>query len=107
MGATLFFCLQEQSGEPDAQTPLSNQDLVPLLRRLSFLGLLGQGRPDTGGIVQMHLLEMPQLPLDKVEAIKVHHLVPGRHEVIDKLLLRVRTSIDFSQGPELGVRTDN
>ena len=32
----------------------------------------------------------------KVEAIQVHHLVPGRHEVIDKLLLRVRASVDFS-----------
>jgi hypothetical protein len=39
----------------------------------------------------------------KVEAIKVHHLVPGRYKVMDKLLLRIRTSIDFSQGPELGV----
>ncbi|OGB93544.1 MAG: hypothetical protein A2Z31_08990 [candidate division NC10 bacterium RBG_16_65_8] len=39
----------------------------------------------------------------KVEAIQVHHLVPGRHEVIDKLLLRVRASVDFSQGAELGV----
>lgn len=39
----------------------------------------------------------------KVEAIKVHDLVPGRYKVMDKHLLRVRTSIDFSQGPELGV----
>ncbi len=39
----------------------------------------------------------------KVEAIKVHHFVPGRHEVIHKLLLRVRASVDFSQGAELGV----
>ncbi len=39
----------------------------------------------------------------EVEAIKVHHLVPGRDEVMDKLLLRIRTSIDFSEGAELGV----
>jgi hypothetical protein len=39
----------------------------------------------------------------KVEAIKVHHLVPGRDEVMDKLLLRIRTSVDFSEGAELGV----
>ena len=31
----------------------------------------------------------------KVEAIKVHHLVPSRYKVMDKLLLRVRTCIDF------------
>ena len=43
----------------------------------------------------------------EVEAIQVHHLVPGRDKVMDKLLLRVRTSIDFSQGAELGVRTED
>jgi hypothetical protein len=42
-----------------------------------------------------------------VEAIKVHHLGPGRHEVLDKLILRVRTSVDLSQSPELGVRTED
>src|SRR5262245_66571748 len=40
-----------------------------------------------------------------VEAIKVHHFVPGRDEVMDKFLPRVGTSVDFSQGAELGVRT--
>ena len=39
----------------------------------------------------------------KVEAIEVHHLGPGRDKVLGKLRLRVRTSIDFRQGPELGV----
>ena len=38
----------------------------------------------------------------KVEAIKVHHLVPGRYEAMDKLLLRIRTSVDFSEGAEFG-----
>ena len=41
----------------------------------------------------------------EVEAIKVHHLVPGCDEVVDELLLPVGTSVDFSQGAELGVRT--
>jgi hypothetical protein len=39
----------------------------------------------------------------KVEAIQVHHLVPGRDKVVDELLHGVGTSIDFSQGAELGV----
>jgi hypothetical protein len=33
----------------------------------------------------------------QIEAVQVHHLVPGRHEVIDELLLRVRASIDLGQ----------
>src|SRR5512136_2708548 len=43
----------------------------------------------------------------EVEAIKVHHLGPGRHEVLNKLLLRVRASVDLGQSPELGVRTED
>ena len=43
----------------------------------------------------------------EIEAIKVHHFGPGRHEVLDKLLLRVRASIDLGQSPELGVRTED
>ena len=39
----------------------------------------------------------------EVETVKVHHLGPGRHEVLDKLLLRVRASVDLGQSPELGV----
>ena len=37
----------------------------------------------------------------KIEAIKVHYLGLGRHEVLDKLLLRVRTPevITFSKWP--------
>jgi hypothetical protein len=45
-----------------------NQGLAPFLRPLCLLGLLGQSRPDTGGVVRMHLREMPQLPLDKEAA---------------------------------------
>ena len=43
----------------------------------------------------------------EVEAIKVHNLGPGRHEVLDKLLLCVLASVDLGQSPELGVRTED
>ena len=38
-----------------------------------------------------------------IEAIKVHHLIPGCDKIVDELLLSVGTSIDFSHGAELGV----
>src|SRR4029077_1094831 len=40
-----------------------------------------------------------------VETTKVHHLVPGRDEVVDELLLSIGTSVDFRQCAELRVRT--
>jgi hypothetical protein len=40
----------------------------------------------------------------KVIAIKIHHLVPDRHEVMDKHLPRVVTGIHFRNGPQLRVR---
>ena len=43
----------------------------------------------------------------EVEAVKVHYLVPHRYKVVQELLLGVLTSIDFRQGPELGVRTED
>ena len=43
----------------------------------------------------------------EIETIKVHHFGPGCHEVVDKLLLGVRTSIDLGQSTELGVRTED
>ena len=43
----------------------------------------------------------------KVEAIEVHHLGPGRDEVLDELRLRIRASVDLRQGAELGVRTED
>src|SRR6266851_7613246 len=43
----------------------------------------------------------------KVEAIEVHHLGPGRDEVLDELRLRIRASVDLRQGPELGVRPED
>ena len=42
---------------------------------------------------------------NEVEAVKVHYLVPHRYKVVQEFLLGVLTSIDFRQGPELGVRT--
>jgi hypothetical protein len=43
----------------------------------------------------------------EVEAVKVHYLVPHRYKVVQKLLLGVLTSVDFRQGSELGVRTED
>jgi len=37
----------------------------------------------------------------EVETVKVHYFVPHRYKVVQELLLRVLTSIDFRQGPEL------
>src|SRR5208282_989674 len=45
--------------------------------------------------------------LGEVEAIKVHHLGPRRHEVFHKLLLRVRARIDFREGAQLRVRAED
>ena len=43
----------------------------------------------------------------EVEAIEVHHLVPRRHEVMDEPPLRVGASVDFREGAELGIRTED
>ncbi len=43
----------------------------------------------------------------EVEAIGVHHLGPGRDEVLHELLLRVRAGIDFGEGAQLRVRTED
>ena len=43
----------------------------------------------------------------EIEAIKVHHFGPGCHEVLDKLLLSIRASVNLGQSPELGVRTED
>src|SRR3982074_318508 len=46
-------------------------------------------------------------PSGEVEEVQVHHPGPPRHEVFHKLLLRVRARIDFREGAELGVRTED
>src|SRR5271166_3037578 len=43
----------------------------------------------------------------KLEAIEVHQLGPRRHEVLHKFLLRIRARIDFREGAQLRVRTEN
>src|SRR5438046_5980499 len=57
--------------------------------------------------VRHETLKAYSLRSRRVEAIEVHHLGPGRDEVLDKLRLRIRASIDLRQGPELGVRTED
>ncbi len=44
---------------------------------------------------------------NEVEAVQIHHLVPRRHEVAHKLLLRVVAGIDFRDGSELRVRAED
>src|ERR1035441_10130519 len=43
----------------------------------------------------------------EVETVEVHDFFPRGYEVVQELLLGVRTSIDFRQGPELGVRAED
>jgi hypothetical protein len=43
----------------------------------------------------------------EVESVKVHDLVPGRYKVVQELLHGVLRCVDFRQGPELGVRTED
>jgi hypothetical protein len=43
----------------------------------------------------------------KVESVKVHDFVPHRYKVVKEFLLGILTSVDFRQGPELGVRTED
>jgi hypothetical protein len=45
--------------------------------------------------------------MSEVVAIKVHHLVPGRHEIPNKHRLRVAAGIDFRKRSKLGVGTEN
>ena len=43
----------------------------------------------------------------KVEAIKVHHFVPGSHEIKHECVLCVVASVDFGDGAKLGVGTED
>jgi len=48
----------------------------------------------------------PPVLLDRlrdVESIEIHHLVPGRDKVVNKLLLRIGTGVNFGQRAELRV----
>lgn len=43
------------------------------------------------------------LKLREVKAVQVHDFVPYCHKVTNELLLRIRTAVDFSESPKLGV----
>src|SRR3974390_3673248 len=43
----------------------------------------------------------------EVVAVEVHDFVPRCYKVSHELLLGVGTSVNFRQGPELGVRTED
>src|ERR1700758_3477262 len=49
---------------------------------------LDQAPDNPGARSRLSRVRLPGLP-SKVETIKVHHLIPGRYKVMDKLLLRV------------------
>ena len=54
--------------------------------------------------------QAPRLSADqltKVKAIEVHHLVPGRDEVLHEFLLGVSAAVNFRQGPKLGVGAED
>lgn len=40
-------------------------------------------------------------PILQIEAVGVHDLAPGSHEILDELLLRVALGIDFRKGAQL------
>ncbi len=61
-----------------------------------------------GGTARMSIPRCMELPvlfdrLRDVESIEIHHLVPARNKVVNKLLLRIGTGVDFSQCAELRV----
>jgi len=43
----------------------------------------------------------------KVEAVEVHDLVPGGHEVVHEILIGVVARIDLGERPELGVGAED
>src|SRR6266404_2705646 len=93
---------------PGEGQTVANRPLTPTLSpqsgareyraRLLGGGLERRGQPrPLGGAATM----------GKVEAIKIHHLVPSSHEVTHERLLRVVASIDFREGAQLRVRTED
>ena len=57
--------------------------------------------------IWVYFVSLLLLRSGEVEAVKVHYLVPRRYKVVQELLLGVLTSVDFRQGSELGVRTED
>jgi hypothetical protein len=113
------FCLRETAHDALAKAAMTAWDarLTRVRRRAHDAALSGSGPVTTTlgntnfrGLARLRLHDLSISRTDnegqrsrKVEAIKVHHLIPGRDKVVDELLLSVGTSVDFSQGAELGV----
>lgn len=55
----------------------------------------------------LFFLSRPVPGSGEVETVKVHYFFPHLYKVVQELLLGVLTSVDFRQGPELGVRTED
>src|SRR5690349_1972543 len=53
------------------------------------------------------LLCLPERRSCQIETIRVHNLRPHRHEVFHELFLRVSARVDFREGAELRVRTED
>ena len=49
----------------------------------------------------------PQDRSGQIEPVKIHDLVPRCHKIVQELLLGVLTSVDFRQGPQLGVGAED
>src|SRR5215469_13870650 len=43
----------------------------------------------------------------EIEPVRVHDLVPGRHEISDEFLVDVGTPVNFRKGTELRVRSED
>jgi len=50
---------------------------------------------------------IPSSKLLQLEAIQIHHLVPGGDEVVHKLLGSILASVYFGDGAQLGVRPED
>ncbi len=57
-------------------------------------------------IVDVRCGVITSLRSGKIEAIKIHDLIPRSNEVTHELLLGVVTPVDFSDRPKLRVRTE-
>jgi hypothetical protein len=74
-------------------------------------GMLSSERNGDGTIVKPGASERSGFPmrrsraarLRQVETIQVHHLDPGRNEVLREFLLVVVTGVDLGQRPQLGI----
>lgn len=46
------------------------------------------------------------LPYFYLEPIQVHHLIPGRHKILNKFFLCIITRVHLRNGPEFGIGTE-